>query len=80
MRPEDAADRGRWAEVATRSENALALSAAGRVLHTVSRRLLGHASRGEWVRAWLSAPARWKTWALLEAAWDGPQNTRVSDR
>lgn len=69
---EDAASRDRWAEVNARSENALALSAAGRLLHAVSRRLLGHASRGELVRAWLSAPARWKTWAMLERAWDEP--------
>ncbi len=70
---EDAASRDRWAEVQARSENALALSAAGRLLHTVSRRLLGHASRGELLRAWLSAPGRWKTWSLLERAWDEPE-------
>jgi len=70
---EDAAARERWAEVAARSENALALSAAGRLLHTVSRRLLGHATRGELIRAWLSAPGRWKTWSLFERAWDEPR-------
>lgn len=69
---EDATARERWAEVDARSENALALSASGRLLHTVARRLLGHATRGELLRAWLSAPGRWKTWALLERAWDEP--------
>ncbi len=69
---EDAASRDRWAEVDVRSGHALALSAAGRLLQTVARRLLGHASRWELLRAWISAPGRWKTWALLERAWDEP--------
>jgi hypothetical protein len=69
---EDAATRDRWTEVQARSENALALSASGRLLQTIARRLLGHASRWELLRAWLSAPGRWKTWALLENAWDEP--------
>ncbi len=69
---EDAARRERWTEVDVRSGHAIALSAAGRLLHTVARRLLGNASRWELLRAWMSAPGRWKTWALLERAWDEP--------
>lgn len=69
---EDAASRDRWTEVDVRSGHALALSAAGRLLQTVARRLLGNASRWELLRAWISAPGRWKTWALLERAWDEP--------
>ncbi len=79
---QDAATRERWSEVEARSENSLVLSSSSRLLHTVSRRLLGHASRWELLRAWLSAPGRWKTWSLLERAWDEPEMLRfpVVDR
>lgn len=66
---EDAANRQRWAELDARSEHALTLSASGRLLHTVARRLLGRASRWDLFRAWLSAPRRWQTLGLVDQAW-----------